>query len=186
MFVCRGDNTNEQLYCPGLRREFPNNDACLEWIKEHRWPEGICCTKCQRVTRHHRVKGRRSYECGYCRNHVYPTAGTILRKSTTPLTTWFGIVHRMASTEEATSARQVQREIGVTYKTAWRMCKLIRHALGEHIHAVQAGRGAGQSNVERGSSGKGAVAGSPQGPARARLTRLQFHRMLAKVFSINV
>lgn len=120
-----------------LRREFPNDDVCLEWVKERRWPEGIYCVKCRKVTKHHRVKGRRSYECDYCRNHVYPTSGTILQKSTTPLTTWFGIVYRMTSTEEAISVRQVQREIRVTYKTAWRICKLIRHALSENIRDVQ-------------------------------------------------
>ncbi|MGO9120787.1 MAG: IS1595 family transposase [Desulfomonilaceae bacterium] len=74
---------------------------------------------------------RRSYSCQECGNHVHPTAGTIFHKSTTALTTWFYAIYLMASTRGGISAKQIQRETGVTYKTAWRMFKLIRSRLDE-------------------------------------------------------
>jgi len=114
-----------------FEREFPNDDACLAWIKEHRWPKGITCVKCQRITKHHKVSGRPCYECDYCGTQVYPTAGTIFHKSATPLKTWFQAIYRMSSTRCGISAKQIQRETGVTYKTAWRMFKQIRTLLNE-------------------------------------------------------
>ena len=101
-----------------LDKSFPNDDACLEWIKNHRWPNGIECPKCQGVTKHHKVANRPCYACDYCGNHVYPTAGTIFHKSATPLRTWFEVIHRMASTRCRISAKQIEREFKVTYKTA--------------------------------------------------------------------
>ncbi|MEE9541698.1 MAG: IS1595 family transposase, partial [Candidatus Bipolaricaulota bacterium] len=104
-----------------LNTEFPTNDACLDWIKDHRWPDGIHCVKCDKVTKHHKVIGRRCYECDYCGHQVYPTANTIFHKSSTPLKIWFEAIYRMASTRCGISAKQIEREMGVTYKTAWRM-----------------------------------------------------------------
>jgi transposase len=114
-----------------LRERFPDDAACLEWLKEQRWPGGIHCVKCDRITGHHRVKARQSYSCDFCGHHVYPTAGTIFHKSTTSLTLWFDAVYLMTATRCGISAKQLEREIGVTYKTAWRMFKLIRTLLDD-------------------------------------------------------
>lgn len=111
--------------------QFPNDDACLEWLKNYLYPEGIFCDKCQRVTKHHKVASRRSYSCDYCGHHVHPTADTIYHKSSTPLRLWFYAIYLMASTRCGISAKQLERELGVTYKTAWRMFKQIRSMLAE-------------------------------------------------------
>ena len=110
---------------------FPNDDACLEWLKNLLYPEGIFCNTCQRITKHHKVASRRSYSCSSCGHHVHPTADTIYHKSSTPLTDWFYAVFLMASTRCGISAKQLERELGVTYKTAWRMFHQIRSMLDD-------------------------------------------------------
>src|SRR5205823_3918380 len=112
-------------------RQFPDDATCLEWLKSYLYPDGIFCEKCNRVTKHHRVVSRPSYSCDHCGHHVHPTADTIFHKSPTPLTTWFYAVYLMASTRCGISAKQIERETGVTYKTAWRMFKQIRSMLNE-------------------------------------------------------
>lgn len=112
--------------------EFPNDDACLEHVKEQRWPGGIAhCAKCEQERKHYRVRGRTAYACDHCGNHIYPLAGTIFEKSTTSLRLWFYAMYLMGSTRCGISAKQIQREIGVTYKTAWRMFRQIRTLLAE-------------------------------------------------------
>lgn len=113
-------------------REFPNDDVCLETIKEQRFPNGVkFCETCQKERKHYRVKGRTAYACDRCGNHIYPLAGTIFEKSSTSLRTWFQAMYLMGSTRCGISAKQIQRETGVTYKTAWRMFKQIRSLLDE-------------------------------------------------------
>jgi transposase-like protein len=109
-------------YTPSdLFREFPDDDVCLEYIKEWVWPHGLApCVKCGVARKHYRVSGRKAYACNHCGRHIYPLAGTIFSKSTTPLRTWFYILYLLLSTRGLISARQIQRETGVTYKTAWR------------------------------------------------------------------
>jgi transposase-like protein len=112
--------------------EFPSDDSCLEYIKEQRWPNGITqCAKCGVERKHHRVSGRTAYACQVCGNHIYPLAGTVFEKTTTPLKTWFYAMYLMGSTRCGISAKQIQRETGVTYKTAWRMFRQIRSLLSE-------------------------------------------------------
>lgn len=114
-------------------KEFPTDDGCLEWIKNYLWPDGIHCPECEDITKHHKVTGRQCYACDYCGHQVYPLANTIFRKSATPLRTWFQVIYRMASTRCGISAKQIQRETGVTYKTAWRMFKQIRTLFNENF-----------------------------------------------------
>jgi transposase len=115
-----------------FNRQFPDDDACLEHLKEQRYPKGNAyCEKCQRERKHHRVTGRPAYACDYCGSMISPMAGTIFEKSATSLRLWYYAMYLMASTRCGISAKQIQRETGVTYKTAWRMFKQIRSLLSE-------------------------------------------------------
>ncbi|HEV2990892.1 MAG TPA: IS1595 family transposase [Candidatus Angelobacter sp.] len=120
-----------------FQAQFPTDAVCLEWLFRYFYPNGtVFCNKCQKDTKHHRVASRPSYSCDYCGHHVHPTADTIFHKSPTPLTTWFYAVYLMASTRCGISAKQIERETGVTYKTAWRMFKQIRSMLEEGINPL--------------------------------------------------
>jgi transposase len=117
-----------------FNEQFPNDDACLEQIKEDRFPGGVAkCEKCDLDRKHHRVTGRTAYACDYCGNHIYPLAGTIFEKSTTSLRLWFYAMYLMTSTRCGISAKQIQRETGVTYKTAWRMFNQIRTLMSDDL-----------------------------------------------------
>ncbi len=161
-----------------LQKDFPNDDACLEWLKKYRWPEGIPCPKCGNVTKHHLMSTRKSYSCQECGHHVHPTAGTIFHKSRTPLTIWFHAIFLMAQTRGGISAKQIERETGVTYKTAWRMCKLIRSRLTEGSNLMSGeveidetyigGRRRGKRG--RGAEGKTAVIGMAQRGGQVKAT----------------
>ena len=112
---------------------FPDNDACLDYLKERFFPDGTTCpnSACGKSSKFHRIRGRSAFSCQYCGHHVYPTAGTIFHKSTTSLQLWFWAVFLMSSTRCGISAKQLEREIGVTYKTAHRMFKQIRTLLAD-------------------------------------------------------
>lgn len=116
--------------------EFRNDDICLEYIKEQRWPGAVThCVKCGKRWKHHRVTGRTAYACGHCGNQIYPLAATIFAKSRMPLKKWFYVIYLMGSTDCAITAKQLQREIGVTYKTAWRLSRSIRQVMAsESLH----------------------------------------------------
>jgi transposase len=115
-----------------FNREFPDDDACLMYIFEQRWPGGIAhCEKCEKETKHHRVTGRTAFACDRCGWHIYPLAGTIFEKSSTSLQKWFHAMYQMGSTRCGISAKQIQRETSVTYKTAWRMFKQIRSLMSD-------------------------------------------------------
>jgi transposase-like protein len=117
-----------------FHREFPDDDACLERVKEMRFPGGFAhCAKCQTARKHYRVSGRTAYACDHCGNHIYPLAGTIFEKSSTSLRLWFYAMYLMGSTRCGISAKQIQRETGVTYKTAWRIFRQVRTLMSEDI-----------------------------------------------------
>ncbi len=87
------------------------------------------CPKCDQERQFHKVKERPLGICDYCGHHLHPPAGTIFHKSSTSLQLWFFAIHLMSSTRCGVSAKQLERELGVTYKTAWRMFNLIRTEL---------------------------------------------------------
>jgi transposase-like protein len=119
-------------------REFKDDDACLQWLWLNRFsPDGIHadCPKCERegvvFRKYATTQRRQTWTCTQCGHHVQPTAGTIFEGSSTSLHLWFYAIHLMTSTRTGLSAKQLEREIGVTYKTAWRMLNLIRTELME-------------------------------------------------------
>jgi len=116
-----------------FNKDFPDDNACLEWLKNYLYPDGIVCKQCGIVTTHHKVSKRQCYACDRCGSHVYPMVGTIFEKSVTPLKLWFYAIFLISSTRCGISAKQLQRELGVTYKTAWRMFHAIRLLLQEDM-----------------------------------------------------
>jgi transposase len=114
-----------------FEREFPDDSACLQWLMEWRYPDGVYCPKCERVTKHHRERKRTSYSCQFCGHRVQPMVGTIFENSATSLRLWFCALYLMTSTRCGVSAKHLERELGVTYKTAWRMAKQIRSMLDQ-------------------------------------------------------
>jgi transposase len=113
-------------------REFPDDATCLDWLWRQRCSDDgshAYCPKCDQTRRFHKVKARPSWSCDSCGRHVHPTAGTIFHGSATSLHLWFYAMYLMTSTRCAVSAKHLERELGVTYKTAWRMANLIRNKL---------------------------------------------------------
>jgi transposase-like protein len=150
-----------------FQKQFPDEATCLDFLFNARYPKGVTCPKCQKVTKHYRIANRKVYSCEFCGNQISPTAGTIFHKSDTPLKSWFHAMFLMASTKTGISAKQLERELGVTYKTAWRMFHQIRKLMNEHINPLT-----GQVEVDetyiggkrpgkrgRGASGKSVVFG---------------------------
>jgi transposase len=113
---------------PTLRQfqsQFPTEDSCLDHLFQVRYAD-MDCPKCGRELKYSRVKGRRAYQCQWCANQLYPTAGTPFDRTRTSLRDWFYVMFLFTTTRNGVAAKRVQREIGVTYKTAWRMCHEIR------------------------------------------------------------
>lgn len=125
----RGRGSESSYSLIEFMREFPDDAACLDYLWRERFSEDglwAFCERCGKPRTHTRYPGRPSYDCTACGKHISVTAGTIFHKSSTSLHLWFYAMYIMASTRCGVSAKQLERELGVTYKTAWRMFKLIR------------------------------------------------------------
>jgi transposase len=115
-----------------LNKEFPNDLACLEYIFQKRYGHLEFCPRCAAQTKFYKLKTRKIYKCKHCGFELYPLANTIFHKSDTPLTKWFFAIYLFSNGKNGTSAKELERHLGVTYKTAWRMAKQIRLMLQEN------------------------------------------------------
>src|SRR5437763_10819147 len=131
----RAESSDSQLSVMEFFREFPDDEACLNYLWKSRYsPDGehAYCPRCGTARKFKRYKGarvRQVWTCTSCSQQLSPTAGTIFHKSSTSLQLWFYAMWIMSSTRCGVSAKQLERELGVTYKTAWRMFNLIRNRL---------------------------------------------------------
>lgn len=120
-----------------FRREFPDDEACLQYLwRERHSPDGehAYCPKCEieRTFKRYQTKQQRqSWTCTGCGRHIHPTAGTIFHKSSTSLHLWFHAMFLVSSSRCGIAAKQIERELGCNYKTAWRMLNRIRNVLME-------------------------------------------------------
>lgn len=110
--------------------QFPDDDACLDHLMKVRYGTKFHCSKCGAEAKYHRVKTRRCYECEFCGYQVYPTACTPFAKTRTSLRDWFYVMFLFCASRNGVSAKEIQRQIGVTYKTAWRIGHEIRKYMG--------------------------------------------------------
>lgn len=108
-----------------FKAEYPDDEACLKAVLENRY--GDTCPRCGTIgVKWHPITGRKGFVCSECDRHVYPLADTIFRKSETSLWNWFYAIYQFSVAKNGVSAKELERTLGVTYKTAWRMAKQIR------------------------------------------------------------
>lgn len=163
-----------------MQRDYPDEKACMERLFRHHYPNGITCAGCGVINaKYHYIPTRKRFACQWCGHQVFPTAGTIFDHSSTPLTKWFYAIYLMSQTRTGISAKQLERELGVTYKTAWRMFKMIRSVLEEggdvfggegkdvEIDETYVG-GVRKGKRGRGAAGKTAVVGVVERKGRVK------------------
>ncbi len=108
-----------------FKAEYPDDDACLKAVLDNRYEN--TCPKCGVTnTKFYKITGRKAFSCLNCRQQIYPLADTIFRKSETSLWNWFYAIYLFSVAKNGVSAKELERHLGVTYKTAWRMAKQIR------------------------------------------------------------
>ena len=109
-------------------RRFPTDDVCLEHLLRVRFGNPSRCPKCHRRSKLHRLSKEPAFVCQWCGHHIHPMADTAFARSRVSLQIWYFLMFLICTRTKPLNARVIQREIGVTYKTAWRMKREIaRH-----------------------------------------------------------
>ena len=148
-----------------FQAEYPDDAACLRKIMEMRYGgTDFICLACGVDSKFHRIKKRRAFACQHCGHHIYPCVGAPFEKSRTPLTSWFFTMYLLTSTRHGVAAKEIERQIGCTYKTAWRMCHELRKLMAQsdshepmsgHVEADETYVG----GVKKGTAGRGPTGG---------------------------
>src|SRR5438093_6436725 len=117
-----------EMNLPELIERFGSEEKCRAYLEELRWPDGVKCPRCQH-DKVSRLSDRNQYECAKCRYQFSVTAGTIMHDSHLPLWKWFLAIYLIGESKKGISAKQLQRNLGVGYKTAWYLGHRIRSAM---------------------------------------------------------
>ena len=149
-------------------KQFPDDDACLEHLFKERFGKNPHCPKCGEVGKFRKLSKLPAYTCN-CGHHIHPMVGTPFERSSTPLQKWFYAMYLFTTSRHGVPAKELQRQLGVTYKTAWRTGHEIRKYMAQvdgddglsgHVeidetyiggkHPGKRGRGAGGKTVVMG------------------------------------
>jgi len=111
-----------------LQKRFSTQRKCEDFLRSKRWPNGPTCPRCGEAHPYW-IRTRRIWRCKACSYEFSVTTGTIFHRSRTPLQKWYVAIWLMVTSKKGISAKQLERSLGVTYKTAWRMAMQIRKAM---------------------------------------------------------
>lgn len=160
---------SERMTVRQFFQRFPDDAACLEHIMQVRYGLRHVCQKCGVDATFHRLAGRLAYSCAACGAHVYPCAGTVFQSTHASLQSWFYAIFLFVVTRHGVSGKELERQLGVTYKTAWRMGQQIRKLMEKadgfamlqgHVEADEAYVGGKRPGKRgRGAAGKTIVMG---------------------------
>ena len=113
-------------------KRFPNDGVCLAHVFVTKYGQNPTCPKCKRPGKWYRLAKHPSYSCEWCGHHIHPCVGTPFERSRTSLQLWFYAIYLFTTSRHGVSAKELQRQLGVTYKTAWRM----GHEIRKHMAKV--------------------------------------------------
>jgi transposase-like protein len=113
-----------------LIKQFNSEAKCRHYIEILRWPDGVACPRCQ-SQKIYRLENRPLLLCSSCEHQFSVTVDTIFHDTHLPLEKWFLATVLLCESKKGMSACQIQRSLGVSYKTAWYLCHRIRAAMLE-------------------------------------------------------
>jgi transposase len=109
-----------------FNKKYPNDEACIREIFNRKYSNLQKCPACEKPFKYYKVRDRKCYACQYCGHQIHPLAHTIFEKSETPLRSWFYAIFLFSVSKNGVSAMELQRQLGVTYKCAWRIANKVR------------------------------------------------------------
>ncbi len=112
-------------------KRFRDDDKCLDHLMQVRFGTELDCPKCSKHGKFTRIKKIPAYQCAWCGHHIHPMVGTPFENSRTPLQKWFYAMYLFTASRHGVPAKELQRQLSVTYKCAWRMGHEIRKYLGQ-------------------------------------------------------
>jgi len=112
-------------------RRFPDDDTCLDHLMKLRYGETLECPRCGKEGKFARLAKHPAYSCPWCGHHIHPMVGTPFHRSHVPLQKWFYALYLFTTTRHGVPAKELQRQLGVAYRTAWRMGHQLRKYMGE-------------------------------------------------------
>lgn len=115
-------------------QQFNSETKCRAYIEALRWPDGPACPRCQ-SQKIYRLENRPLLLCASCEHQFSVTVGTIFHDTHLSLEKWFITTFLLCESKKGMSACQIQRTLGVSYKTAWYLCHRIRAAMNEASRA---------------------------------------------------
>ncbi len=111
-------------------KRFPDDDSCINHLMQVRYGDSLDCPKCGKHGKFSKIKKVPAYQCAWCSHHIHPMAGTPFERSRTPLQKWFYAMYLFTTSRHGVPAKELQRQLGVTYKCAWRIGHEIRKYMG--------------------------------------------------------
>jgi transposase-like protein len=123
-----------------MLQKYGTDEKCREILTRLRWPEGVRCLRCGDNDRICYLESRKQFECGSCGYQFSVTTGTVFNDTHLPLEKWFAATYLLCEAKKGMSACQVQRTLGMSYKTAWYLCHRIRHAMMQTDRPMLSGK----------------------------------------------
>lgn len=114
---------------------FPTEARCFRVLRKFKYGgKPVRCGYCnsRKLWWYKTERGYRSYVCRRCRNKFSDLSDTPFSRSRTSLRKWFWAISEL-SRRTSISASELAERLQVTYKTAWRMLKVLREAMWEHM-----------------------------------------------------
>ncbi len=127
------NNSKIKFTIKDFNKKYPNDEACLHEIFLNRYSDLKECPNCKSEFNFYKLENRKCYSCGNCRHQLHPLNNTIFHKSSTSLKNWFYAIFLFSASKNGVSAKELERQLGVTYKCAYRMAQQIRKLFEEDI-----------------------------------------------------
>ena len=146
-------------------KQFPDDDTCLDYLMQLRHGDILDCPKCGKEGRFTRLRKQPAYSCPWCGHHIHPMVGTMFHRSHVPLQKWFYAMYLFTTTRHGVPAKELQRQLGVSYPTAFRMAHKIRDYMGTldgeppltgHVEVDETYIGGKKRGKAQGFTGRGA------------------------------